>query len=76
MYFRFLKAGLLYARQQLGNMYRDATNREKMNFTAAGHDFEPTSDIQQGDVDIMCYDGMKGNVKAGMCGRYLISCDY
>ena len=70
LYFRFLVAGIVYAREQLGNLYKNATEIEKMNFKSAGHDFESTGKIQQGNVDIICAPGMKGNIDVGWCGRF------
>ena len=62
---------MVYARAQLGHMYRSASQRRKMEFNAAGRDFEPTRNIKQGQVDIQCAAGMKGNTEELWCGQFL-----
>ena len=69
---RYLQTSMMYARKQLNDIYSSARLSKKMNFKAAGQQFEATRRIKQGPVDIDCYDGMRGDKEKQWCGQSFV----
>ena len=62
---------MIVAQMKLKAMSRSEEAKKKLDFKAAGRDFE-TKALKQGDVDIQCAPGMRGDSDGGWCSKYWV----